>query len=157
MRITLLGVGSLSAKDHLDLAAQDYASRLTHYARFELKTVDAAPRKSTAQDDAAERTEAERLRKLFPTGAHIVALHETGKLHTTVQLSARLQGWLNAGRDVVLLQGGPSGLHPELLKSCAEQWSLSPLTLPHRMARAVALEALYRAFTVLRGEPYHRA
>jgi 23S rRNA (pseudouridine1915-N3)-methyltransferase len=95
--------------------------------------------------------------KLAPSNAHRVALHETGKLLTTEQLAARVQGWLNSGRDVVFFQGGPSGLDPGLLKDVNEQWSLSPLTLPHRMARVVAIEALYRAFTILRGEPYHRA
>lgn len=150
------GIGPLSHKDMLDAAAQDYADRLTHYVRFELKTAAPLPRK-TSSSDSVERLEAERLYKLAPPSCHRVALHETGKLHTTVQLSARLQGWLNAGRDVVFFQGGPSGLDVTLLKDCNEQWSLSPLTLPHRLARVVALEALYRAFTVLRGEPYHRA
>lgn len=156
MRLVFAGIGPLSKKDMLDAAAQDYADRLAHYVRFELKTADPLPRKNSSAE-SVERQEAERLYKLSPPGAHRVALHETGKLLTTVQLSTRLQGWLNAGRDVVFYQGGPTGLDVSLLKDANEQWSLSPLTLPHRLARVVALEALYRAFTVLRGEPYHRA
>ena len=156
MRMVFAGVGPLSPKDALDKAAQTYADRLTHYVRFELRTVDAAAGKNSSSENA-ERKEGERLYKLMPPNAHRVALHETGKLHTTVQLSTRLQGWLNTGRDVVFFQGGPTGLDAVLLKDANEQWSLSPLTLPHRLARVVALEALYRAFTVLKGEPYHKA
>ncbi|MBI5496562.1 MAG: 23S rRNA (pseudouridine(1915)-N(3))-methyltransferase RlmH [Deltaproteobacteria bacterium] len=155
MRIVLAGVGPVSKKDFLDQAAQDYAERLTHYARFELRTVEASARRGGGEP--VERLEADKLRKVAPPGAHAVALQVTGRQYTTEQLAARLQAWLNAGRDVVLYQGGPTGLDGELLRACVEQWSLSTLTLPHRLARVVALEALYRAFTVLRGEPYHRA
>ncbi|MEW5848878.1 MAG: 23S rRNA (pseudouridine(1915)-N(3))-methyltransferase RlmH [Myxococcota bacterium] len=157
MRLIYAGVGALSAKDPLDQAAQDYAQRLTHYTRFELRTVEAVARKGGASDEKIESEEAARLRKLMPARAWQVALDERGKLHTTDALSKRLSTWLNSGRDVILYQGGPTGLSDELKASCDETWSLSPLTLPHRLARVVALEALYRAFTVLRGEPYHRA
>jgi 23S rRNA (pseudouridine1915-N3)-methyltransferase len=156
MRIILAGVGPLQKKDALDAATADYADRLGHYVKFELKLVEPSARKN-APDVAVRAAEMEALLKHAPQGAHLCALHETGKMHTTVDLSRRVQAWLNGGRDVVLLQGGASGLHPDLLKRCAEQWSLSALTLPHRLARTVATEALYRAMTLLRGEPYHRA
>ena len=156
MKITLAGMGELSRKDPLDAAAQDYAERLSHYCRFDLRVSEASVRKATP-DETVRKLEAERLLKGVPPGAHRVALDERGTLHTTEKLAVRVQQWLNAGRDVVIFQGGATGLDAGLVASCAEKWSLSPLTLPHRMARVVALEALYRAFTVIRGEPYHRA
>jgi 23S rRNA (pseudouridine1915-N3)-methyltransferase len=156
MRMMLAGVGALNKKDPVDAATQDYVERLGHYARFELKLVDPSARKSVP-DVQVRAEEMAALRKVALPGARWCALHEKGTLHSTMDLSKRLQGWMNSGKDVVFFQGGASGLHPELLAQCQEQWSLSPLTLPHRLARTVATEALYRAFTVLRGEPYHRA
>jgi 23S rRNA (pseudouridine1915-N3)-methyltransferase len=151
-------VGPLSRGEPLDEAARLYADRLTHYAKFDLRLVEAGVRRG-GQGSAgeAEKAEAERLRKAAPPRARQVALWEKGKAHGTLELSRRLEAWMNGGRDVVIYQGGPTGLLPALLTGCDETWSLSPLTLPHRLARVVALEALYRAFTVLRGEPYHRA
>ena len=61
-----------------------------------------------------------------------------------------------SGRDVALLMGGPDGLAPACKRRAQEQWSLSPLTLPHGLARVVMAEALYRAHSLLRGHPYHR-
>jgi 23S rRNA (pseudouridine1915-N3)-methyltransferase len=156
VRIVLAGVGVLSRSEPLDQASQDYAERLRHYVRFELVTVDGGAGKN-APKTVTQRQEAARLRKACPAGACRVALDERGRPHTTAQLAKQLSGWLNGGKDVVLLQGGATGLQKELLVDCGETWSLSPLTLPHRLARVVALEALYRAFTLLQGEPYHRA
>lgn len=156
MKLTYAGVGALSKKEPLDLAAQDYAGRLEHYVRFELKLLDAGARKN-APDPVVQKDEAERLLKCAAPNALRISLDEHGKLLTTVQLADMLSRWMQGGRDVVIFQGGATGLEAGLLKSCASSWSLSPLTLPHRMARVVALEALYRAATLLKGEPYHRA
>lgn len=156
MRIVYCGVGRLQNKDPLDAAAQDYAQRLGRYTRFELKLVEANKRAS--QPDAVVcAQEATRLLAGVPDRAHHVALDEHGTQLRTDALAAVLQGWMNSGRDVVLFQGGATGLAPAVLQQCSLHWGLSALTLPHRLARVVALEALYRAFTLLRGEPYHRA
>ena len=68
----------------------------------------------------------------------------------------RLGHWRDEGRSVVILVGGSHGLAPELLHEAREHWSLGPLTLPHELARVVAYEQLFRAWTILRGEPYHK-
>lgn len=156
MKLVLAGVGPLQRKDVLDQAAQDYAGRLGHYVKFELSLVEPVARRPGSTDETVEKQEAARLLKAAPR-ARQVALDEHGTLLSTEQLARRVAAWLNGGRDVVLYQGGPTGLDADLLNQCDERWSLTPLTLPHRLARVVALEALYRAFTVLRGEPYHRA
>jgi 23S rRNA (pseudouridine1915-N3)-methyltransferase len=75
---------------------------------------------------------------------------------TTAQLAQRLQVWRNDGRDVVLLIGGPDGLDPPLKATADETLRLSDLTLPHAFARLLLAEALYRAWSLSTGHPYHR-
>jgi 23S rRNA (pseudouridine1915-N3)-methyltransferase len=92
----------------------------------------------------------------LPQGAHVVALTEGGKQWSTIELSARLRAWVAAGAPLAFLIGGPDGLAAACLERAAERWSLSRLTLPHGLARIAVAEALYRAWTVIEGHPYHR-
>ena len=87
---------------------------------------------------------------------HVVALDERGKEYTSVELARRVEAWLGGGRDVALVLGGSDGLAPEVLARAGEKLALSRLTLAHRLARVVLLEQLYRALTIVRGEPYHK-
>jgi 23S rRNA (pseudouridine1915-N3)-methyltransferase len=89
-------------------------------------------------------------------GARRVVLDERGTRLSTLQLAERLRVWRDDGRDAVLLIGGPDGLAPELKASGDETLRLSDLTLPHALARVLLAEALYRAWSVLEGHPYHR-
>jgi 23S rRNA (pseudouridine1915-N3)-methyltransferase len=73
-----------------------------------------------------------------------------------VELSRRLAEWQREGRPVALAIGGSHGLAGDLVERADDRWSLGPLTLPHELARVVVLEQLYRAGTILRGEPYHK-
>ncbi|HKJ77698.1 MAG TPA: 23S rRNA (pseudouridine(1915)-N(3))-methyltransferase RlmH, partial [Gammaproteobacteria bacterium] len=94
--------------------------------------------------------------KAVPKGAYAVALDQTGKARSTETLAGRLEGWLGAGRDIALLVGGPEGLAPACLQAAEEKWSLSPLTLPHPLVRVLVAEQLFRAWSILKGHPYHR-
>jgi 23S rRNA (pseudouridine1915-N3)-methyltransferase len=85
-----------------------------------------------------------------------VVLDERGTRVTTAQLAERLQAWQHDGRDVALLIGGPDGLDPALRQGADEALRLSDLTLPHAFARVMLAEALYRAWSVTVGHPYHR-
>ena len=100
--------------------------------------------------------EAERLIAATPRGARRVVLDERGERQTSVQLAERLTRWANDGRDVVLYMGGPDGLDASLKDGADEKLRLSDLTLPHAMARVLLIEALYRAWSVNAGHPYHR-
>jgi 23S rRNA (pseudouridine1915-N3)-methyltransferase len=104
----------------------------------------------------AKEEEAEALLARVGARDHVVALDERGKAYTSVELARRLAAWMEGGRDVALLVGGPDGLAEAVLARAGERLSLSRLTLAHRLARLVLVEQLYRAFTILRGEPYHR-
>lgn len=139
-----------------DAAWADFAKRFPAEWRFELKALKAEPRdagKTAAQCMAAE---AARFEAALGKGWRRVVLDERGSRITTAQLAERLQQWQADGRDVALLIGGPDGLAPELKATADETLRLSDLTLPHAFARVLLAEALYRAWSLNVGHPYHR-
>lgn len=92
----------------------------------------------------------------WPARSHTVALSEEGKLFTSISFSQWLSKWIVSGVTLIFNVGGAYGLSPSLKKQCGEVMSLSPLTLPHRLCYVVLVEQLYRAFTILKGHPYHK-
>jgi 23S rRNA (pseudouridine1915-N3)-methyltransferase len=100
--------------------------------------------------------EAGRLEAALPRGAHRVVLDERGTARSTAQLAERLQAWRRDGRDVAFVIGGPDGLDPGLKATAGETLRLSDLTLPHAFVRVLLAEALYRAWSLTEGHPYHR-
>lgn len=87
----------------------------------------------------------------------VIALEVEGRPWTTPELAGQLESWQSDGRDVSLLVGGPDGLAPECRARADQLWSLSPLTLPHPLVRILLAEQLYRAWSITRNHPYHRA
>jgi 23S rRNA (pseudouridine1915-N3)-methyltransferase len=136
-------------------AFDDYAKRFPPELKFELKAVKAEPRDSRTPEQLMA-AEARRIEAALPRGARRVALDERGQRVTTAQLAERLLAWQRDGRDTALLIGGPDGLAAGLKASCDESLRLSDLTLPHAFARVLVAEALYRAWSVTAGHPYHR-
>lgn len=131
----ILAVGRLRAPFADDVA--HYEKLLSRYARVE--TIEVA-------DDAA-------LKRRVPERAYVAVLDEGGRARDSVSLARWLEDRRQSGRDLCLVIGGPFGTE---LARRDETLSLGPLTLPFQLARVVVLEQLYRAFTILRGEPYHR-
>lgn len=144
MRLTLLAVGKLRASYRA--VADEYVQRLRRHLAWEEVEV-----RELGIDQEASRLEAR-----LPAGAFVVALDRTGRQLSSETLATELEGWRVAARPVALLIGGPHGLHSRLLEAARLRWSLGLLTLPHELARVVVLEQLYRAGTILRGEPYHK-
>ena len=135
----------------------DYARRMP--AECALNLVEIPPgRRGKGMDTArAVREEGEKMLRVIPRDSRVVALDVGGRAWSTEQLAEQLAGWLGAGRDPCLLVGGPDGLAEQCLKRAQQRWSLSLLTLPHSLVRVVAAEQIYRAWSILRGHPYHRA
>jgi len=155
MRLLLVAVGQRPPA-WADTAYEDFAKRFPPELRLELKAIKAEPRgggKTAAQMMAAE---AQRIEAATPKGVRRVVLDERGTRLTTVQLADRLRFWLGDGRDVALLVGGPDGLDPALKATADETLRLSDLTLPHAFVRVLLAEAMYRAWSVTVGHPYHR-
>ena len=155
MRLVLAAVG-LRQPEWADQAYQDYAKRFPPELRLELKAVKAEPRTSGRTPAQMMAAEAQRLEAACPRGARRVALDERGQRLSTRELAERLRIWQGEGRDVALLVGGPDGLDPGLKASADETLRLSDLTLPHAFVRVMLAEALYRAWSLGTGLPYHR-
>jgi 23S rRNA (pseudouridine1915-N3)-methyltransferase len=124
----------------LRAACDDYLGRLRHYARVEEQEV---------KDEA-------RVLGAIPEGTRLVALSRTGEQWTSSQLADWTGRWEMESRDVAFAIGGAEGLPEHLLGKAERVWSLSRLTFPHELARVLLYEQLYRAYTIRRGEPYHR-
>jgi len=154
MKLLMLAVGQRQPA-WAETAWADFAKRFPPEMRLELKALKAEPRnaRSPAQCMAAE---AQRIEVALPKGARRVVLDERGTRTTTQQLAERLGAWRAEGRDVAFLVGGPDGLDGALKAEADESLRLSDLTLPHAFVRVLLAEALYRAWTLLQGHPYHR-
>ena len=152
METLLLAVGKL--RPCFREACDDYLGRLRRYGPVQEREVREAGRAATPE--LRRREESERLTRALPAGAHLIALDREGASWTTEQLARQLQRWREGSARPVLAIGGAFGLSAEFLRQAAVRWSLGPLTLPHELARVVVLEQWYRAWTILRGEPYHK-
>lgn len=155
MRLALVAVGQ-RLPAWAETACDDYLKRFPADCRLELKAVKAEPRTQGKPVAALKAAEAQRLEAALPKGVRRVVLDEHGTRLTTVQLAQRLTAWQHDGRDVALIVGGPDGLDDALKASADETLRLSDLTLPHALARVLLAEALYRAWSVQAGHPYHR-
>jgi 23S rRNA (pseudouridine1915-N3)-methyltransferase len=152
VKLTLAAVGRL--RPEYRALADEYAARV---ARF-MELVEVEVREASRASSAAVqlKDEAGRLREKLPAGSRVVVLDRSGKGLTSEALARELDQWRTAARPVSLVIGGSKGLAPGLVQSADLAWSLGPLTLPHELARVVVLEQVYRAWTILRGEPYHK-
>ena len=153
MKVRLLAVG----RDRSGLyapAVEEYVKRLSRQLRFELVELPEA-RKQAGTPQARDEEAVTILARLDPR-ERLVALDERGDQPTSLELASRVQRWMTRGKDVALVIGGSDGLAPAVLERAEERLALSKLTLAHRLARLVLMEQLYRAMTIIRGEPYHK-
>jgi 23S rRNA (pseudouridine1915-N3)-methyltransferase len=155
MKLWLVAVGQRQPA-WADAAYEDFAKRFPGECRLELKAVKAEPRSGGKSVPAMLDAEAARIETALPRGARRVILDERGERRSTAQLAERLRFWMGDGRDVALVIGGPDGLADSVRRSADETLRLSDLTLPHALARVLLAEALYRAWSVTAGHPYHR-
>ena len=153
MKIHLLAAGTRMPA-WVVKAYDEYAKRLP---KGMLRLIEVPVTKRTGGDLArALDKEGERMLAAAPARARNIALEVAGKSWSTEQVAARLAEWRQRGDDIGLMIGGPDGLAPACQRHCHETWSLSPLTLPHGLARVVVVEQLYRAWSILERTPYHR-
>jgi 23S rRNA (pseudouridine1915-N3)-methyltransferase len=152
MDLVVVAVGKL--RPYYRNAADDYLRRLRRYAAPAEREVREASRAPTVPLQRAE--EAARLEVRIVEGSTVVALAREGRGWSSRELARELDRWLLAARPLSFVIGGSAGLDPSLLARADARWSLGPLTFPHELARIIVLEQLYRAFTILRGEPYHK-
>lgn len=155
MKITLLTVGKTDVRwvrEGLDL----YISRLSHYIPFVLDEIPELKNVSALSKDQIKDREGELImKKLRPTD-DVILLDEHGKEWRSIEFAAVLEEKISrGGRDMVFIIGGAYGFSKEVYARANSKMSLSKMTFSHQMVRTVFAEQLYRAFTIMRGEPYH--
>ncbi len=156
MRFLLLAVGT-KMPAWVTTGFQEYQKRMPPHLKLELQEIEPVRRVSKGTTDKAKEIEAKAILAALPKRAYIIALDEHGKQFTSMELAAKVHDFQQMGSDVVIIIGGPEGLTPEILSKANETISLSKLTMPHPMVRIVIAEALYRAYSIDAGLPYHRA
>ncbi len=155
MRIHIIAVGNRMpawAKQ----AYLEYAKRMPSYCSLQLHEIRAAKRRKGLDINQVLSDECSRIMASVPKDCQLIALTRTGRQVDTKQFATALQSWLLQGRDTAILIGGPDGLHEACIKAASDQWSLSPLTLAHRLVLVLLAEQLYRAWSIVDGHPYHR-
>ena len=159
MKITLICVGTLK-EAYYRAAAAEYLKRLRPYAQVTVHEVaeERPPANPSPADEAAVRDrEAERISRLIPPGSFVVAMAIEGRQRTSEDLAAWVQQLQVQGQShLCLIIGGSTGLSPTLDGVVNASLSFGPITLPHQLARIVLLEQVYRAFKIMRNEPYHK-
>ncbi len=155
MNITILTVGKIREKPVAALC-EEYAGRIRKYGHtLSIEEVKEEPGDRPYHKIFAK--EAERLRSRIPQGAYSIAMDISGETCSSTAFAERIGDLMMQGANkVVFIIGGPLGLERKLIASCRWVFSLSELTFTHEMARLILLEQLYRANTILRGEPYHK-
>lgn len=157
MKVAVIAVGAPKSSE-LSSAIREYESRIAHYFTFE--AVEIRPRRipPSGKTTSIARAESESLLARVPKGLEVVAVDRRGTPWSSEQLADYLEGLAVLGKPgVAFLIGGPVGLSEALRQQASRILSLSPLTLPHELARLVLTEQIYRAGTIQRGEPYHKA
>lgn len=155
MKLSLLVIGKTTDK-HVQVLINDYASRLSHYVPFSLDVIPELKSTKALTVDQQKAMEAELIRRQLQPGDHIVLLDEHGTERRSVDFAAWLGKRLAAGsRRIVFIVGGPYGFDAAIHQLAAEEISLSQMTFSHQLIRLLFVEQLYRACTIMRGEPYH--
>lgn len=155
MTIKLVAIGKTDST-HLQELITQYEHRLKHYIRFELEIIpDIKNAKNLSEVQQKEKEGEALLKRLQPTDV-LVLLDENGKQHTSIEFSNYLQKKMNAGiKRMVVVIGGPYGFSDEIYQKAQGKLSLSKMTFSHQMVRLFIVEQIYRAFTILKNEPYH--
>ena len=155
MTIKIICIGKTDTKA-LDVLFQDYLKRLKFYIKTDFIIIPDIKNRKSLSIDQQKNAEGELLLKHFNTSDYIVLLDEKGKQYSSVQFSAFLSKKMVSGlKNLVFIIGGPYGFSDEVYQKSQAQMSLSKMTFSHQMVRLFFVEQVYRAFTIIRNEPYH--
>lgn len=155
MGITLLTVGKTDVRwvmDGLDL----YVSRLKHYVQFTLNEIPQLKNVSALTQEQIRQREGELILRGLKPSDEVILLDERGREYRSVEFASMLEDKMSrSGRNIVFVIGGAYGFSDAVYKRSNGMLSLSRMTFSHQMVRIIFVEQLYRAFTILKGEPYH--
>lgn len=155
MKMTLITVGKTDVKwvkEGLDL----YAGRLSHYIQFSISEIPELKNVSSLSREQIKEREGELISAMLKPSDDVILLDEHGKEFRSVEFASYLQGKMaSGGRNIVFVIGGAYGFSKKIYDRADSMMSLSRMTFSHQMVRTIFAEQLYRAFTIMKGEPYH--
>ena len=155
MEITLIVIGKTNAK-YLIEGLDEYTRRLKHYITYNINILPDIKNTKNLTEEQQKETEGKLILNAIKPGDFIVLLDERGKEFSSMQFSDYLQRKMNSGlRRLVFVVGGPYGFSKDIYSKADEKLSLSKMTFSHEMIRLFFTEQIYRAMTIIRGEPYH--
>lgn len=154
MKTILILVGKTNDK-HFVAGINDYAERISHYMPFEIVTLPELKNTKSLSEEQQKVMEGEMIAKLLQPSDMVVLLDEHGKEMRSVEYAVWLQRTANNARRLVFIIGGPYGFSPAIYQRANDKISLSRMTFSHQMVRLIFTEQLYRACTIIKGEPYH--
>ncbi|CAM4197526.1 23S rRNA (pseudouridine(1915)-N(3))-methyltransferase RlmH [Lederbergia lenta] len=159
MNISIISIGKLKEK-YLKQGIEEYLKRLTAYAKvdiIELPDEKAPEVLSENEMEQVKKKEGERILAKISPDAHVIALAIEGKMKTSEQLADRIDHLATYGKSkIVFVIGGSLGLSSDVMSRADESLSFSKMTFPHQLMRLILVEQVYRAFRIIRGEPYHK-
>lgn len=153
MKVTLLTVGKTDIP-WVKAGLEMYAARLAHYLKFAVSEIPELKGVAALSEEQIKEKEGELILKAAGQ-ADLILLDERGDQLRSIEFAAELQKRLNRGRDLVFVVGGAYGFSKAVYERAAGMISLSKMTFSHQIVRAIFAEQLYRACTIMRGEPYH--
>jgi 23S rRNA (pseudouridine1915-N3)-methyltransferase len=156
MKLLILAVGN-KMPEWVETGFAEYAKRMPHEASIELIEIKSEKRGGGKSVDQLMAAEGARILAAVPPRCRTVALDERGRQWTTVKLADSMSGWMRNGGDTAFIIGSADGLDASIKNSADEVLALSTLTLPHALARVLLAEQLYRALSLIKRHPYHRA
>lgn len=154
MKVTLLVVGK-TTDSHIEALILEYQKRLTHYLPFALQVIPELKNTKALSPEQQKQTEGDLILKAVTANTDLILLDEHGKEFRSIEFADYLQKRMSSGRDVTFVVGGPYGFSDTVYQRANGKISLSKMTFSHQMVRLFFVEQIYRAMTILRGEPYH--
>ena len=155
MKITLLVIGKTDSA-YLSEGIGEYVKRLVHYIPFELEIIPDIRNKKNMTPELQKIQEGELILAKLQPGRELHLFDENGTAFSSREFSKFIERKMLSGiKEIVFVIGGPYGFSEKVYMNAASKISLSTMTFSHQMARLVCVEQIYRAFTILKGEPYH--
>ena len=142
--------------DWIDTGYAEFSKRMPLELQINLIEITPSVRNKSTPIEKNIKEEGERIQSAIPANSKLIILDEKGKNFGSIELSKKIEDWLPMGQDIALVIGGADGIDPLIKQQADEKWSLSSFTLPHALVRVVIAEQLYRAWSILKGHPYHR-
>ncbi len=155
MKILFLVIGKTD-ETYLDTGINKYIKRLEHYVPFEMKVIPDIKNRKTLSEEQQKKAEGDLILSQLTSGDDLILLDENGKTFSSVIFSQWVEKQMNIGsKRIIFVVGGPYGFSKDVYAKAKFKISLSEMTFSHQMIRLIFVEQLYRAFTIIKGEPYH--